>query len=153
MNTPRLVLIAAAIFLAANFSFAQTAVKTKVAPVTEKPGAQPVKSSAAYAEVLLRKTELSAELENFLVDYTEDFPKVKELRFEVGLLQKDLEKLLGAADASRMSGPLGRLLVRRAELATDLWNLQAQYNDDHPDVKRAKRKVEIFEKAIREILP
>jgi len=44
------------------------------------------------------------------------------------------------------------LIVRRIELETDVWNLQRNYKDEHPDVKRAKRKVEIYENAISEIL-
>ncbi|HEY0429178.1 MAG TPA: hypothetical protein VGC76_15465 [Pyrinomonadaceae bacterium] len=153
MKKHKLFFIAALIFLAAGVCPAQAVTKTKITPVSDKPGAQAIKASAAYAEVLLQKTELSAELENLLLDFTDEYPKVKELRFEVGLLQKDLEKLLAVSDASRLTTPLGKLLVRRAQLATDVWNLQTQYNDDHPDVKRAKRKVEIFEQAIKEILP
>lgn len=149
MNMRRLVFFAAFVFLAANFCMAQT----KTAPVSDKANAQANKSSAAYAEVLLQKTELSAELENLLSDYTETYPKIKELRFEVGLLQKDLDKMLAVADASKLTTPLGKLLVRRAALATDAWSLRAQYSDESTEVKRAKRKVDIFDQAIREILP
>jgi uncharacterized protein involved in exopolysaccharide biosynthesis len=143
MNASKLIFVAAFLFLAAQISLAQV----------NKPSAQTIKSSPAYAEVLLQKTELTAELENLLVDYTDEYPRVKGLRFQIGLLQKDLEKMLATPDVSRLTQPLGKLLVRRAELATDLWNLQSQYSDDKPDVKRAKRKVEIYEQAIREILP
>lgn len=129
--------------------FAQTGNKAK--PVQNT--ANTAKSSAAYAEVLLRKTELSAQLESLLLDYTEDFPKVKELRYEIGLLEKDLEKILTVSDASKLSAALGRLFVRRAELQVDLWLLQKQYADEHPEVKRAKKRVEIFNQAIKEILP
>lgn len=120
--------------------------------VTQKPTANAAKSSAAYAEVLLRKAELTAELEGLLLDYTEEFPKIKALRHEISLLQKDLEKLAAVTDVSRLSSALGKLMVRRVELQVDLWALQKQYSDDHPDVKRAKRKVEIYEQAIKEIL-
>ena len=114
----------------------------------------PVKTSPAYAEVLLRKTELLSELEGLLIEYTEDFPKVKEMRFETVLLQKELDRLLAAnvPDASRLSAALGKLMVRKCELSVDLWVLQQQFNDQHPDVKRAKRKSEIFETAINDIL-
>ena len=145
MNVRKLIFGAAFLFLAAQISLAQ------VKP--EKPSVQAIKASPAYAEVLLQKTEFVAELENLLVDYTDEYPKVKVLRFQIGLLQKDLDKMLTVSDASRLTQPLGKLFVRRAELATDLWLLQSQYSDDKPDVKRAKRKVEIFEQAIREILP
>jgi hypothetical protein len=113
-----------------------------------------LRSSSAYAEVLLRKTELEADLESFLVEYTDDFPKVKQSRFELGLISKESERLLAvkAADAVKLTEALGKLIVRKVELQRDLWILQQQFGDAHPDVKRAKRKVEIYENAIKEIL-
>lgn len=132
--------------------FVQAQNKPVVKP-TPTTNAQTVKSSPAYSEVLFQKTELAAELETLLLDFTDDYPKVKDLRFEIGVLQKDLDKLLTSADASRLTQALGKLMVRKAELAADVFKLQRQYNDDHQDVKRAKRKVEVFEQAIKEILP
>lgn len=152
MNQRKLIFIAAFLLFASNICLAQANVK-KVAPTSDKSNAQAVKASPAYAEVLLEKTELRAELEELVLEFTEEYPKVKELRFQLGLLQKDLEKLLAASDASKLTLPLGKLLVRRTKLATDVWNLQRQYTDEDSNVKRAKRKVEIFEQAIKEILP
>lgn len=121
-----------------------------------KPAAnlQPIKSSPAYAELLLRKTELAAQVEDMLVDYTEDYPKLKESRYELGLINKELEKLLAVnpVEASKLTLALGKLLLRKAEIETDHWILLQQYNNEHPDVKRAKRKIETFEKAINEVL-
>jgi chemotaxis protein histidine kinase CheA len=153
MNKRKLIFAAAFLLFAFNICPAQANVKSKTANVSDKSNVQAVKSSAAYAEVLLEKTELTAELENLLLDFTEEYPKVKEARFQIGLLQKDMEKLLATPDASKLTLPLGKLLVRRTQLATDLWNLQRQYTDEDSNVKRAKRKVEIFEQAIKEILP
>ncbi|MCU1288776.1 MAG: hypothetical protein JWN60_1005, partial [Acidobacteria bacterium] len=48
--------------------------------------AQTMKSTPAFAEVILRKTELESELESLLISYTEDFPKVKAIRFELEIL-------------------------------------------------------------------
>jgi uncharacterized protein involved in exopolysaccharide biosynthesis len=147
------------IFVVSIVLFASLFVSAQKKPV-EKPTPTPasntqsaVKSSPAYAEILLQKTELSAELENLLLEYTEDYPKVKEIRFTLGLAQKDLEKLLAVTDASKLSLALGKMLVRKNELSAELWNLQRQFADEHPDVKRARRKVEVFEQAIKEILP
>lgn len=128
--------------------FSQTKSQSPVSAVNS------VKSSPAYAEILLRKTELTAELESLLIEYTEEYPKVAELRAELGFLQKDLDRILAvsAADVPKLTTALGKLIVRKAELETDLWRLQKDYKDDHPDVKTAKRKAEIFETAIREIL-
>jgi hypothetical protein len=48
------------------------------------------------------KTERESELEEFLLDYTEEFPKVKEIKFELGLLQKELDKItaVNASDSA-----------------------------------------------------
>lgn len=117
------------------------------------PSNQAVKSSPAYAEVLLRKTELDSEVESLLESYTEDFPKLKESRYELSLIQKDLDKVLTQTDVSKLTLALGKLLVRRAELNTDLWALQTKYGTEHPEVKRAKRKVLSFDNAVKEIMP
>jgi hypothetical protein len=116
---------------------------------------QSIRSTPAYAEILLRKTELEAELEDFLVAYTEDYPKVKEARYELGLVNSSLNKLLAvkASESGKLTLALGKLLVRKAKLETDLWSLKTKYGDEHPDVKRAARKVTVFEKAVKEILP
>ena len=54
--------------------------------------------------------------------------------------------------AESLTLALGKLMVRKVEAEVDLWRLQQSYADGHPDVKRARRKLEIFEKAIKEIL-
>jgi predicted nuclease with TOPRIM domain len=146
---PQKILLIAFFVLSVTVCFAQTKNKP-VVPANQ----QSARTSPAYAEILLRKTELLSEVESLLVEYTEEFQKVKEIRFETGLLQKELDKLLALniADAARLSSALGKLIVRKCELNTDLWSLQLQFNDQHPDVKRAKRKAEIFEAAVNDIL-
>ena len=155
MSLRKSVFITVFIFLFSAAGFAQTDSKTKTVQIAAKQIAQAVKFSPAYAELLLRKTEREAELEEFLLDYTDEFPKVKEIKFELGILQKQLEKVsaVSASDAPKLSLALGKLLVRKTELEVDLWNLLKQYNADHPEVKRAKRKIEVYENAVREILP
>ena len=112
------------------------------------------KASAAYAEILERRTELQANLESLLVEFTEDYPKVKEIRHTIALIQKETDRLAAvkSLNATQMTLALGRLIVRKVELETDLWSLLDTYKAEHPDVKRAKRKVEIYEAAIKEIL-
>lgn len=153
MKIRKWLLISALVLSAPVVFVAQANTKKSNLPVnSNKAGA--VKSSPAYAEVLLRKTELSAELEGLLVEYTEEFQKVKELRYESGLLQKELDRLLAinAADASKLSVALGKLMVRKCEIDTDLWSLLLQFNEQHPDVKRARRKSDMFGAAINDIL-
>jgi hypothetical protein len=116
--------------------------------------AQTMKSTPAFAEVILRKTELESELESLLISYTEEFPKVKAIRFELEILKKQIERLAAvkSAESAKLTLALGKLLVRKAELETDLWNLRGKYDENHAEVKRAKRKVEIYEASIKEIL-
>jgi hypothetical protein len=113
-----------------------------------------VKSSAAYAEVLLNQTELEADLEELLVAYTLEFPKVKEIRFKLGLLKVEMSKLFAVkqTESQKLTLALGKLIVRKVELEGDLWNLQKQYGDEHPTVKKAKRKVLVYESAIKDVM-
>ena len=134
-------------------AFGQAAAAKK--PDAEKPAVgAAAAASPAYAELLLRRTELQSELEALVLDYTEEFPKVKEIRFVVGLMDRDAARLakVKPSESAKLTLALGKLLIRRIELETDMWNLQKNYKDEHPDVKRAKRKVEIYETAISEIL-
>jgi hypothetical protein len=115
--------------------------------------AKAVKATPAYAELVLRKAELESDVESFLVSYTEEYPKLKEARYELGLLSKDLTKLLTQTDVSRLTLALGKLMVRKNQLETDVWVLQNKFGKEYPEVKRAQRKVASFENAIKEILP
>jgi hypothetical protein len=132
--------------------FGQPAAAKKSDP--EKTAVNAMEGSPAYAELLLRKTELQSQLESLVLEYTEEFPKVKELRFVLGLLDRDIARIakVKPADSGKLTLALGKLMIRRIELETDMWNLQRSYKDEHPDVKRARRKVEIYETAISEIL-
>ena len=152
MRLTKIIFILPVIFLLAVYVPAQTKPKPII---TAQPTANPVKSTPAYAEVLLRKTDLEANLEDLTVSYTDDFPKVKETRYEVGLINTALDKILAVsgADSSKLTLALGKLLVRRAELETDLWSLKNRYGDEQVEVKRAARKVAVFDKAVGEILP
>jgi hypothetical protein len=144
-------LVAASFFASASFSFAQG----RNAPVkTTGDSLASVKSSPAFAELQLKKTELVSELEALILDYTEEFPKVKEIRFIVILIDRDIGKIskVKPNESSKLTLALGKLMVRRIELETDVWHLQLTHKDEHPDVKRAKRKVEIYDAAINDIL-
>ena len=114
----------------------------------------PIRSSAAYSEILLRKTEIQADLESFLEDYTEANSKIVDLRVEMNVLDKSLEKVFAVkpTETAKLTLALGKLIVRKATLETDLARLIRSYNKDHPEVKRARRRVEIFETAIKEVL-
>lgn len=151
----KIILSTVSMFLFSFGCFAQSDAKNKVVQISSKPISAAVKSSPTYAELLLRKTERESELEEFAIDYTDEYPKVKEIKFELNLISREIDKLLAvsAADAGKLTLALGKLIVRKTELETDLWNLSRQYKGDHLEVRRARRKLDVYEKAIREILP
>lgn len=134
--------------------YSQGGAKTRPAAAITPDAAQILKGTPAYAEVLFRRTELESDLESLLVDYTEDYPKIKEIRLELSLIRKETNRLLAikSADAPKLTLALGKLIVRKVTLQSELDALLLQYKDQHPDVKRAKRKVDIYEAAIKEIL-
>ena len=111
-------------------------------------------SSAAYAELILKKTELQSELEGLILEYTEEYPRVKEIRYSLTLFDLEIGRLakVKAADASRLTEALGKLMTRKIDLEAELWRLQGNYKDEHPEVKRAKKRIDIFENAIAQIL-
>jgi hypothetical protein len=143
-----LLIVSSAIFVSAQTNSKQKNISSSI--IINNFGA----SSPAFAEIILRKTELEAELESLLVSYTEEFPKVAEIRFEFDSLKRAIERLstVKAAESSKLTLALGKLMVRKAELETDLWNLRKRYDDNNQEVKRARRKIEIYEAAIKEIL-
>jgi hypothetical protein len=146
--------VAVALFsLSALVCFAQTKPKpTPQQPMPVVSSTTAIKSSPAFAEILLRKTELEATLDDLTVQFTDEYPKVKETRFALGLIRKEFERILAVADAAKLTPGLGKLILRKVELEIDLWALRQKYNEEHEEVKRVRRKVATFEKAIKEIL-
>ncbi|MEO7660111.1 MAG: hypothetical protein ABIV48_10900 [Pyrinomonadaceae bacterium] len=83
--------------------------------------AGPIRSSAAYSEILLRKTEILADIEAFSADYTEANPRLVDLRFELSVLDRSLEKVFGIkpTETGKLTLALGKLIVKKAALETE----------------------------------
>lgn len=146
-----------AIFLLATLLAVVSAVSAQNGgtPIKDAPEyPEHVRSSPAFAEVILKKAVLEAELEELLVRYTNEFPKVAEMRFELVELERAIGKLLEVPEdkASKLTLALGKMLVQRAEYARELDVLKRKYEDSHPEVKRTAKKLEIFDKAVKKIL-
>lgn len=114
----------------------------------------PIKSSQAYAEVLLRKVELESTLEDLSVSYTDKYPKIQQIRYEIEKLNQELNRLLATNpnNASKLTIALGKLIVRKVQLEVDLWFLLQDYTEEADIVKRTRKKLLIFENAIKEIM-
>lgn len=134
------------IFAAGVYSFAQNSAPADT-PLS-------IKSSPAYAEILLRKTELQADIDAFGADYTEASAKMIELRAELASIDRSLEKVFTVrpSETGRLTQGLGKLIVKKAALDADLDRLLRRYSKEHPETRRAQRRVDRFEAAIAEIL-
>jgi hypothetical protein len=112
------------------------------------------KSTPAFAEIILLKTEVESALEEFLLDYKEEYPEVKKTRVKLAFINKELDKLLklDASQMPKLTLALGKLLVRKIELQSDLAALRETYKEENQEVARTKKKLEIFEKAVAEIM-
>lgn len=153
MQTSSKVVLCLLVAIFAIAGFGQT--NSKPAKTTVGPDdLRAVKSSPAYAEILLRDTELKAELDSLLLDHTEEFPTIKDVRMELELLRSEMDRLLAvrAAEAPKLSSALGRLILAKVGHQTKLRQLRLQYSDDHPTVRRQRKTVEVYEAAIKEIL-
>lgn len=148
----RLTVLTAAWLLMGSISFGQTS-STKIKPIFT-PEPNPVRSTPAFAEIVLRKTEIESELEALLIDYTDDFPKVAELKYELSLVNGEAERLLAVkpSESGKLTLALGKLIVKKISLEAAFWELSKTYKDEHPEIRRAKRRVEIYQSAIKEIL-
>lgn len=114
----------------------------------------PIRASPAYAEILLRKTELQADIDAFGGDYTEASTKMIELRAELASLDRSLEKVFAVrpSETGKLTQGLGKLIVKKAALDVELDRSLRRYSKEHPETRRAQRRVDRFEAAIAEIL-
>ncbi|MBL8180281.1 MAG: hypothetical protein JNL64_01580 [Blastocatellia bacterium] len=131
---------------------------TAVLPQTGSPTQQntevgPIRSSAAYSVVMLRRTELEADLVSFVEDYTEENPRVIDARFELASINKEVDRMftISPSETQRLTESTGKLILRKAELETEKNRLLRTYKQDHPQVKRITKKIEIFQKALKQI--
>jgi len=113
----------------------------------------PIRASAAYSVVLLRKTELEADLISYVDDYTEENPRVIDARFELASINKEVDRMftISPSETQRLTEATGKLILRKAELETEMNRLLRTYKPDHPQVKRITRKIEIYHKALKQI--
>jgi len=147
MKIPKIILL---LLFLSSLAFSQT----KDSKKSEVAVSNPINSSPAYAEVLLRKVELESSLEDLLVELTNESPRVKETRYELELIKKQLEKMraMNPSDVPKLTLALGKLIIRKVQIEVDLWVLLQRYTEEHEEVKRTRRKLTVFEDAIKEIL-
>lgn len=113
----------------------------------------PIRASAAFSVVVLRKTEIEADLVSFVEDYTEENPRVVDARFELASINKEIDRMftIPPSETQRLTESTGKLILRKAELETEMNRLLRTYKPDHPQPKRLAKKIEIYQKALKQI--
>jgi hypothetical protein len=155
MNQLKLVSIFFIVLCFAATANAQTKVKPKQeAAETKIVFSEQVRSSPAFAELILVRTELESGIESLLIDHTESYPKIVEDRYHLAMIDIALRRIaiIKPAETGKLTLALGKMLLRAAELETDLWGLKLIYTDSHPEVKQGIKKLAIYEAAIKDIL-
>jgi hypothetical protein len=155
MRAPNFTIAAGvAVFMMASGATCFSQRQTVRPPAPPAVKADTYRHSAAFAELRLKKAELEAAAESLAETYTDEFPKLAEMRFAVGAVDREIGRLAAVRNSSPaiLSSALGKLMIRKAELETEKWALLRNLASEHPDVKRMNRRIEIFESAIREVL-
>lgn len=143
--------IAAAAVVSAS---AQVAKPVPPKPSASRPAtaANDYRSSPAYADILVERTRVQVVIEDLGASYKDDFPPLVEARYELSLIDRDVKRLAAVKDLSLLTPALGKLILAKLEAEVALWKVRDRFQDAHPDTQRAKRKVDIYEKAVAEII-
>ena len=148
------ILLLPILFLTFTFSADAQLRSRKTATSSPPPLSREIRSTPAYAEILLRQVTLQADLADLLVRYTNEFPKVQEITLELSMLDKTMARLskVPNTETQKLTIALGKMLLREAAYATELELLKKKYSEEHPEVKRMDKKLQIFQNAVDEIM-
>ena len=113
-----------------------------------------VKTTPAYAELIMKRTEVAAELEVLLPDYTEESPEVREKRLSLQVLDAALKRLetVTLEQYLALTPAVGKMLARKLEAEAELKILSEIYTDEHPAVKKSKIRFKIFDAELKKLL-
>lgn len=120
----------------------------------EKIKASKAAATFAYAEVLANRIEAEADLKVLTLDYSDDAPQVKAKKLERDLLGRQIRWLEALPDSSqpKMTVALGKLLVRKALAEAALKTLNETYAEQHPLMKKARARFEVYNSEIEKLL-
>lgn len=127
---------------------------TVVAPVKTLGRKLDVKTTPAYAELLVRRTDAAAELEVLLADYTDEAPEVREKRLHLQILDQALKRLetVTLDQYQALTPAVGKMLAGKMEAEAELKIFSEMYTEEHPSLKKAKIRFKVFEAALKKLL-
>ena len=113
-----------------------------------------VRTTPAYAELIMKRTEIAADLDVLLPDYTEESPEVREKRLNLQILDSALKRLENVTleQYLALTPAVGRMLARKLEAEAELKILSDIYTDEHPSVKKSKIRFKVFEAELKRLL-
>lgn len=125
----------------------------RTAPVAP-PAPCEAKSSAAYAELVLRKVALQAELEASLATMAKDNPIVTAKQSELDAVAAEVDQLCKVPHAKQvyLNENYAKLLLHKVELAGRLKTLLVRYTAEHPDVKRTQAELNALVREMAKIM-
>ena len=129
----------------------QTNVTAPIKTLGRKPD---VKTTPAYAELIMKRTEVAAELEVLLPDYTEESPEVREKRLSLQILDAAIKRLdtVTLEQYLALTPAVGKMLARKLEAEAELKILSEIYTDEHPAVKKSKIRFRVFDAELKKLL-
>jgi hypothetical protein len=127
---------------------------TIVAPVKTLGRKLDVKTTPAYAELIMKRTETAAELEVLLADYTEESQEVREKRLNLQILDAALKRLetVTLEQYQALTPAVGKMLAGKMEAEAELKILSEMYTEEHPAVKKARIRFKVFEAELKRLL-
>ncbi len=112
------------------------------------------KTTAAYAELVLRKVALQADLEGSLATMARDNPAVTAKQSEIDAVSAELDQLCKVPRAKQvyLNENYAKLLLHKVELAGRLKSLLVRYTPEHPEVKRTQAELNALVREMAKIM-
>lgn len=112
------------------------------------------KSTAAYAELVLRKVALQADMEGSLATMARDNPAVTAKQSEIDAVAAELDQLCKVPRGKQvyLNENYAKLLLHKVELAGRLKSLLVRYTAEHPEVKRTQAELNALVREMAKIM-
>ena len=112
------------------------------------------KTSEAYSLLIQRKAKLQAELETLLREYSGEWPRAKQLQFELDTLKSEMKKMAAVdqSKVSKLTAGYGGLILRKVSLSGEIDTLLREEGSEWPTTKERQRELELLDREIQKIM-
>jgi uncharacterized protein involved in exopolysaccharide biosynthesis len=111
-------------------------------------------TTAAYEVLVLHKVSVKAELENLSTTFRSANPQLVKKRFELGLLQREMEKMaaIEKSRVPRLSSSYGTLILRKVALEVELDELLRVVKPRHPKALAKDAELVALKREVEKIM-